>query len=179
MRASIKTFVVEVKRNRRLAKPRVDSIWGDIDLRSAAREVIGFDYVDSGREIFNTGEETSLEVKGETEKSQVLASDVPEFAAELYDADDPIENVVARKPPRRSPRKKKAFREQDQGKLLRVADDEPDATRPTFADLESLAVLEAENAHLKTLWAEQLRRENEQLSIMLSRVSFASVHLPD
>jgi hypothetical protein len=188
MRPQQKSFVVEIKSKGRRSAVRQGSIWGTTDLKAVARQAANV-----APQLFETtghvAETAALNIPEPLDR----ASTVDLTLADQHDSSDEVEIVSvepietetalveaallsvladaglkrkadaprrARKPSRVKPAVSKA----DAPQQLNVSDATGD---------NDLALLEAENARLKSLWAEQLRGQNQRLRVMLERVQSA------
>ncbi|AUX79299.1 hypothetical protein NXT3_PC00120 (plasmid) [Sinorhizobium fredii] len=186
-----RNFVVEFKSNRRQAKPRNTSIWGDADLKAIAREVeVDLPHAGGGAETKSVTQEPPLvavEPAAEiteradkpNEQSPAAASSDPAAsespmpmtdAAQLpAEADDvavavsAVDEADRSTPMRRSTASKRTKPARTSWPNSRPAEEAPQ-TGP-----DELEALEAENRRLKALWRTSLQAENAQLREMLAR----------
>ena len=199
MKTPQRRFVVEFKSGRRQPKAQTNSIWGDTDLKTLAREV-----EDTAPHLFDSNEAPGTIDSDETrpadpinaESAKERADDLDAAVAAIpfakgakveiskhHEVDHPAEAVVQvqENPPVPPPRttsagtsRKRAKRAPARAIALNTKLDHEGRraqTRPIEnpVPLDELAALEVENKRLKRLLAEQLRAQNLWLKKMLER----------
>jgi hypothetical protein len=181
MKNPIRNVVVEYK-NRR-ARKSGNALWGNLDLKSIAREVEEDTKAPTSADqgtapISQTDNEPAAPVHASTPQIEaktepkILIADIPEpvatkasIASSEPEAPATVEATVSP-----TPAKKKV---NARSRLKPIAD-KPAKAKPApkaLADiLDELAALEAENIALKRQLAEKLNTENQQMRKMLVRI---------
>lgn len=167
-------FVVEYKSSRRLAKTQPSSIWGNLDLKSVARQV----EADHGIPAGVPAEFIPLP-REETAAETARADQLPGRSAVSSEAQSgPVateQSVPLEQPVTKQRAAGKAAKGMEPKPLPRGARGKPQVKQAPPASLQQdvlpdeLAVLEAENRQLKLLMIERLRKENSILGSMLAR----------
>ncbi|MGF9566970.1 hypothetical protein AAIH70_26050 [Neorhizobium sp. BT27B] len=190
MKTPNRNFVVEYKGSRKRGTPQPKSIWGDIDLRSAAKSVEADGLLPKDTPPPSAAEESQIGLGPTLVESAPKASAVEKLvateAAETFVAVEEtfedqsslpsqvhgLEQPAADKntlPPRKArgkdlkPRRRRA--------QVAAMADAPSKPESGMAWEDELAQLDAENHSLKRELLEKLRAENEALVAMLQRVS--------
>lgn len=188
MRSQQKSFVVEIKSKGRRSAARQGSIWGTTDLKAVARQAANV-----APQLFETTDDVavtmdvilsrphdppvpaSLGIADQHDSSnhvQIVSVEpietqtAPTEAVSLSVPKDPVQTRKSDAPRR--------ARKYSRVKTTAAKVDAPQAINASdeYTDGE-LELLEAENARLKSLWAEQLRGQNQRLRVMLERVQSA------
>lgn len=176
-------FVVEYKSSRRLPKTQPSSIWGNLDLKSVARQLEGDHGIPAGvpaEFIVLPGEETAPASSVKVLAAETARADrLPGRSAVTSEAQSgPIateQSVPLEQPVTKQRAAGKAAKGMEPKPLARRARGKPQVKRAPPASLQQdvlpdeLAVLEAENRQLKLLMIERLRKENSILQSMLAR----------
>ena len=188
MRSQQRSFVVEIKSKGRRSTVRQGSIWGTTDLKAVARQAASV-----APQLFEATGNVAETVAVTFAQPHDAAVPAGLTLADQHDSSDEVEIVsiepiapetapveaVSLSVPADAGRKRKADAPRRAGKPSRVKPavskaDAPQQLNASDATAENdLALLEAENARLKSLWAEQLRGQNQRLRVMLERVQSA------
>jgi hypothetical protein len=186
MKTPRRNFVVEYKTNRRQSPARPQSIWGNLDLQSVARQVeadgILIDPAPLDPHLTNSGKAPMVST-APLQHSHALVDDHPHAPTELTVACDdgvsqealPQERPALEVPPvlddRSIDRKAARFSIPNKGKPSpekAVAGRSPDVSDCPNGE-DDLDALEEENRRLKRLMIIKLRQENAELRSMLMR----------
>lgn len=179
MKTPQRKFILEFKSSRRRPTSRPNSIWGNTDLkafvRQAETEAPHLFAAKTGLEALNSNSEALSDLRSE---SEILAF-LPE-AAETGSSQDEctvIGSIVGseKHSVKRRPRTARMpiceKRPQNDVDAVKDKRGRQVAAIDVGASLDELAVLDAENRHLKILLAKQLQQENLRLREMLKRFS--------
>lgn len=194
MKPPQRRFAVEYKSGRRLPKPQVTSIWGNVDLQALAREV-----KDQSSHLFGANRPAVQEVTAPATASNELASahePVVEAIALEAASGDPIVNDAESAAPtsdvleqiaepaptanelpieaaltlaKKTPRKRIVRTSMPVPKAADGRQKPPASAEATADPADELVALDAENKRLRQLLANQLRAENAELERMLKR----------
>jgi hypothetical protein len=189
MKTPNRNFVVEYKGARKRGTTQPKSIWGDIDLRSAAKSVeadglLPMDTPPPSIEVSQKGPVATLveptpkafaveePVVNEAAETFVAAEEVVEEQPSMPSQADTLEQPPADKitPPPRKARGKDLKPRRRRTQVAAMTD----ATSKTESDIaweDELAQLNAENRRLKHELSVKLRAENKALVAMLQRVN--------
>jgi hypothetical protein len=190
MKRPNRDFVVEYKGARKRGTSQPKSIWGDIDLHSAAKsvEADGLLPIDtsppSSAEVSQNGPVSTLvgptpkafaveePVVTEAAETFVAAEEVVEKQPSVPSQADTLEHPAADKttPPPRKARGKDLKPRRRRAQIAAMTD-APSKPESGIAWEDELAQLDAENRRLRRELSEKLRAENEALVAMLQRVN--------
>lgn len=193
MKTPSRTFVVEYKGARKRGTSQAKSIWGDIDLRSAAKSVeadglLPMDTsppplaeVSQEDPVLTLVEPTPNDpavkepIVTEAPETFVAAEDKVQDQPSLSSHADTLKQSVADKitpPPRKA--RGKDLKPRRLRPQVAAMTDAPSKTESDIAWEDELAQLDAENRRLKHELSVKLRGENEALIAMLQRVNATS-----
>lgn len=194
-----RNFVVEFKSNRRQARPRSASIWGDTDLKAIARDLEDEMPAAGGRIDADDADRTHgrpplVPVRSPAEEPD--RTDIANDPSPVAPSGDASIYAGTAWPTDETPYSARSADAQvvtdaaplSAGLDHRAPDKRPPASKiptPTGKtrsksrltaqswqpDCDELAALETENRRLKSLWRRQLEAENTQLRKMLARLS--------
>lgn len=190
MKTPNRNFVVEYKGTRKRGTSQPKSIWGDIDLRSAAKSVEADGLLPSAPQTVQTAAVTEdgtrptvgvepasaalvIEepVVTEATETSVAAEEVvqeqPSASSEVHAEDNPGDDEIA--PPSRKTRGKDLKPRRRRVQVPTSTEAPPEPVRDASWE-DELAQLDAENRRLKRALSEKLRGENEALAAMLQRL---------
>ena len=186
MRSQQKSFVVEIRSKGRLSTVRQGSIWGTADLKALAQQAASV-----APQLFEITGDVAEAVAVTLPQPHDAAAHADLTVADQHGSSDEVE-VVSVEPietetvpveaaslslPADAGQKRKSPRRSRKPSRVKPAVGRADAplqlnSSDATAD-NDLALLGAENARLKSLWAEQLREQNRLLRVMLERVQSA------
>jgi hypothetical protein len=180
MKKQQRAFVVETKSTRRRSKTASKSIWGDTDFRTLVREAeTAHPFKSSVVSEVSGKDEALLANLGQLTESAVVTdhSDGKQGDPLATAADQRLQAlqnevlmngdvaaVVAEKPRRRAPKRRKGH-----PASIVVKSSDVSAIVNEYTVSDELALLDAENQRLKWLLAERLRQQNTQLRKMFER----------
>lgn len=170
-----RNFVVEYKSNRRQPRETAKSIWGNTDL-SALSKAVADDMPATTAAVQPPVTPPKIESTIAPQPDPVL-TDLPPLAAALEDCPmvEPIESAEIVPASGGAQVLKKVRKQRYMKTTTKPAQRAPRVTDATtaaaipFDERDILSALELENRRLKGLLVDKLRRENDELTVMLRR----------